>query len=92
MKKESASIISGYFEPELIHTFLPGCRNCGGSHPLARSPKQPKDKCPDCGAIAGKMGESHVEKAVLIGSSPSTIVAKVFLGLGKALNKLSKRI
>lgn len=83
---------SGYFEPELVYNFLPGCRNCGGSHPLARKPQMPADKCPDCGADIAPPGPERREAAALTGWAPSTLVARACLAIGKGLNNLAKRI
>jgi hypothetical protein len=92
MEKSQGNGINGYFEPELRHTFLPGCRNCGGSHPLARKP-MPVDTehCPDCEAPVLAPGQTHVEKAVITGS-PVNLFGRACLSLGKALTNLSKRI
>lgn len=92
MKKDIGASVGGHFEPELQYTFLPGCKNCGGSHPLARKPTMPEDNCPDCGDPVDKPGETMTEKAVLTNSSPSILFSKACLSLGKAINKLSKRI
>lgn len=81
----------GYFEPEMQHTLLRGCRNCGGAHPLARKPVPVKtDLCPDCGHAVEAPGPTYTERAVLQGGSG--IIANTFLSIGKALTNLSKRI
>ena len=91
-QKASSNSSSGYFEPEMTNVFLPGCRNCGGSHPLARKPVPTViDKCPDCDAPQASPGAPITEKAVLTGYSPSVLIARAFLGIGKALHKLSKK-
>jgi hypothetical protein len=88
----NSGIVIGYFEPEVQHTFLPGCRNCGGSHPLARKPVPvATDICPDCDAPVAAPGETQIEKAV-IGGSPMGFFGQACLSIGKALTKFSKRI
>ncbi|RYE97510.1 MAG: hypothetical protein EOO77_38920 [Oxalobacteraceae bacterium] len=88
----SSNGAAGHFEPEVTHTFLPGCRECGGSHPLARKPQQSPDRCPDCGAPAGKIGPTIREGAVLSGYSPAALFSRATLAIGAALTNLSKRI
>jgi hypothetical protein len=84
--------IAGHFEPELQHTFLPGCRDCGGSHPLARKPV-PVDTsiCPDCNSPAGTPGATQIEKAAL-GGTPSMVFGRGLMYIGKKLSNLAKRI
>lgn len=85
--------VAGYFEPELHHTFLPGCRNCRGAHPLARKPVPVNtEDCPDCGHAVEQPGVTRVERATLTGSTAEGLVARACLSIGKALTKLSKRI
>ena len=81
----------GHFEPEVSRTFLPGCKECGGSHPLARKGNHDKDVCPDCGSPAGSPGITRTDKAFL-GSGMVNLVAKISLSIGKSLLNLSKRI
>ena len=83
--------VLGSFEPEVTHVFLPGCRACGGSHPLARRPPMPAATCPDCGAAQAKPGAPIVEKAVIMGHSPVALVARASFAVGRFLTNLSKR-
>lgn len=86
------SDVFGYFEPEVKYQVLPGCRNCGAAHPLARYPRLPADKCPDCGEPAAQPGEPKVESAALNGISPTILFARAFLAIGKYLIKLTTRM
>jgi hypothetical protein len=84
--------IAGHFEPEMQHTFLPGCRNCGGSHPLARKPVPIKtDVCPDCDSPVGAPGPTQIEKAAM-GGTPSMILGRSMMFIGRKLSNLAKRI
>jgi hypothetical protein len=50
------------------------------------------DACPDCGSDILPPGETHIEKAVLTGNSPSMLFARACIAVGQALTNLSKRI
>ncbi len=83
--------VLGHFEPEVSRTFLPGCRNCGGSHPLARKGNHDPEKCPDCGEAVLAPGKTYVDRADLSGSLGLRI-ASVFLSMGKTLTNLAKKV
>lgn len=80
----------GNFEPEVSRTFLPGCRNCGGSHPLARKPQLPADVCPDCKEPANKPGATITDRAALLGASG--LLARTCFSISQKLQNLAKGI
>ena len=84
--------VHGFYEPELKHTFYPGCRACGGSHPLVRKPAMAADVCPDCGEPTQAPGEEVTVGAVIVGWSPAAIVARICFGSARLLSGLIKKV
>lgn len=90
---EQSVITPGHYEPEVTRQFLPGCRSCGGSHPLARKGYTGDlNSCPDCNGPAGTPGQVYVDRGTLSGFSPSILAARALIWAGKSLSKFSKRI
>lgn len=89
MKREKEIAISGHYEADATVSFLPRCAACSGVHPLARHPKMPHDKCPDCGRPAATPEEHYVE-SVLIDRSLSMRFANLLLWLGRFFHNLAK--
>ncbi|HEY3694183.1 hypothetical protein [Phenylobacterium sp.] len=81
---------AGHYEPEMVHQLLRRCAHCHAPHPLARRPPSPAGVCPDCGETAQLPGLEISVRAVLTGRSPTTLIARLFLWLGKALMTLAK--
>jgi hypothetical protein len=79
------------WEPVLTRTLLPRCAACQAPHPLARTPKAPTGKCPDCGHPSGPE-QSETVPAVLTGRRLWTRVARLFFTLGRQLRGLAERI
>lgn len=89
---EYGTAIFGSFEPSMDYQFLPGCRNCGGSHPLARKPRPENiEVCPDCSEPAGEPGPVHTEYAALR-NTPAVLFGRACLWVGRSLNKLYERM
>lgn len=81
----------GRFEPEVTRTFLPGCRVCGGSHPLARRGYQgPSDHCPDCELPVASPGPTLSDRATLPGIAG--VIANTLLGIGRWIGRLAREI
>lgn len=88
----TSTAIYGRYEPSLDYQFLPGCRECGGSHPLARKPVPANtDICPDCGVQAGTPGEVKTERAGFR-LSPKIAFAQACLWTARQLSYLHKRL
>lgn len=84
------SVVFGKFVPEVTRTFLPGCRVCGGAHPLARRGYQGSSThCPDCDAPSAPPGRSVTERAIL--SSWMGRIANLLLSIGAALGRMAGR-
>lgn len=84
--------VLGQFEAELVHTFLPGCTQCGGSHPLARKGNLDPAMCPDCGAPAGAPGKAKLVPAITNVRGVSGFFARLFLQAGAALRAFAERL
>jgi hypothetical protein len=80
----------GTFVPEVHYTFLPGCKSCGGAHPLARKQACDPEVCPDCGEPAGAPGETLHQEAYVTGFKGALASSLVYVG--KFLNKFAKGI
>ena len=82
----------GHYEPSLEAVFLPGCA-CGAPHPLALKFK-PLDTahCTDCGAAVAGPAPAQTVRAKLTGRDPWSFLARLFLWIGEAFAKLSKRL
>lgn len=80
-----------YLEPSLTHQFLPGCPDCNLRHPRAHAPPVDQDQCLGCG-LTLVPGPAVVVPAVLTGTDPMTLLARLFLRLGQALALLWRRI
>lgn len=78
----------GTFVPEITYTFLPGCKACGGSHPLARKPVCDPEVCPDCGAAVAAPGETQRQEAVFTGLAGKT--ASALFKVSEFLQKFAK--
>lgn len=85
------NVVGGYFEPEVTHTFLPGCRGCGTAHPLAMKFVADKTVCPTCGELAGSPGQSVTQRGAL-GGGFSVRLARQLMWAGEKIAKFTKRI
>lgn len=84
--------VLGRFEADLEHQFLPGCRQCGGAHPLAISSKLDPTVCPNCGAPAGEPGQSVLVPSTHSLTGVSAFFARLFLQAGASLRDLAERL
>jgi hypothetical protein len=76
----------------MAYQFLPGCRNCGGAHPLARKlVAADVETCPDCGVPAGLPSKTKVERAAW-GFNPMIWCARAALAVGRVLGSLARKV
>lgn len=81
---------AGKWEAELGRVYLPGCRECGGSHPHARRNFSGDDNfCPDCGAPVAEAKDLGAGKAKL-GIHPMLFLSAIFMGCGRFFNWLAR--
>lgn len=76
----------GHFEPEVSHTFLPGCA-CGTPHPLAIKSVSNKTKCPTCGAPAGEPGPTITQMGSF-GWDPRMLLGRGLMAAGRFFGRL----
>lgn len=91
-KTNNSSGAVGYYEPSTTVQFLPRCRACGASHPLARRPPRPEGLCPDCGAAAAQPGRAMHVGSEITRADPILWLGGKLLSIGKQLFLAGKRI
>lgn len=88
--EENQISTSGVYKPSVSFTVLRACKECGGVHPLAREPKLPGDKCPDCGTPT-LLGETVTLTEDQVSLNPDYlgkgILEKMIGEIKKTLNK-----
>jgi len=76
----------------LVETrFLPRCGQCGGDHPLARTPKAYALICPDCGAHS-LLPVSRVVPAAITGGDVVIQFGKLLTVLGRFVASILRSI
>ena len=82
----------GHYEPALTVVFLPACGACGAPHPEARTPPAEAGRCPDCGAQVAAPAPPVQVPAVVTGNTPSSLLARALIGIGRWLFVLAQRL